>query len=74
MSKTYRAAYFYEVESNGVGLVLTGEEHASLSDEALIEEAVAEAHRAGLIGADEEANQVTEQRLRSCLVIGDWTE
>ena len=57
---TFRAAYVGDC-------VLTGPEHAHLDDEALLAEAVAEAHRAGLIGDD--AHQIAP----TDIVIGEWT-
>jgi hypothetical protein len=59
---TFRACYIpADPESNGVGVRLTGEEHANLSDAELFAEARAELHRLG------ESPYVT-------LFIGDWTE
>lgn len=67
MSTTYRAAYYAAPQSTGV--LLTQPEHASLSDTDLIAEAMAEAERAGLLGAECPADA-----FRACIVIGDWTE
>ena len=64
---TYRAAYFSNI-------VLTSEDQAGLSDAELRTEALAEAKRAGLIGSDAEANQVSEEEFADGLLVGNWTE
>ena len=70
---TYRAAYIGDT-------VLTGPEHSDLSDEALINEAVAEADRGDLISQDGDVpaamcgNRLSEAALRAAIRIGDWTE
>lgn len=69
---TYRAAFF--LADNGASTVLTTEAHASLSDDALRAEALAEADRARLIGDDTEAGQVTYAAFFDGLRIGNWTE
>lgn len=69
---TFRAAYLAYPQSAGV--VLTGPEHATLSDEALRSEALAEAHRAGIIGTDSDAHQTTPEDFERLLCIGDWKE
>ncbi len=69
-STTYRAAYL----ARGAGVVLTRPEHAGLSDAELRAAALAEAMRAGLIGDDAEANQLTAEQFADALVVGDWTE
>jgi hypothetical protein len=75
MSTTYRAAYYLNATSaNASGLVLTLPEHASMTDDALKAEAADEARRAGLIGTDRDAGQVSETEFSDCLHIGDWTE
>lgn len=66
---TYRAAYYAAPQSTGI--VLTAPEHAVLSDDALIAEAMAEAERAGLYGGDD---KLTEGQFRADLHIGEWTE
>lgn len=57
--RTYRAAYWTDGQGE---LVLTAPEHASLSDEALLSEARAEAERAGV--------DLSGGRIE----IGDWTD
>lgn len=59
-AETYRAAYWTDHE--GGELVLTGPEHAHLSDEELILEARAEAERADL------------DLSYGAVLVGDWTE
>lgn len=67
---TYRAAYLNLPQSAGV--VLTLPEHANLDDGALKAEALAEAHRAGLVGHQADAGQISEATFFSLLCIGDW--
>ena len=68
MSTTaYRACYYTDGQSE---TVLTLPEHVELSDDALREEAVAEAHRADIVGEDNP--RITETVLRGGLRIGDW--
>ena len=69
-STTYRAAYV----NRGAGIVLTTPEQAGMSDAELRAAALAEAMRAGLIGDDAEANQLTAEQFAEALAIGDWTE
>ena len=57
---TYKAAYW--TDGKGAEIVLTRPEHAHLSDEELIAEALREAESAGLDLSDGE------------IVVGDWTE
>lgn len=57
---TYRAAYW--TDGKGAEVVLTGPEHAHLSDEELIAEARKEAESAGLDLSYGE------------IVVGEWTE
>ena len=62
---TYRAAYWTNYDRDhldGGEVVLTGPEHADLSDEELLRQALAEMDRAGL--------ETGEGRV----VIGEWTE
>lgn len=66
---TYRAAMYIEPQS--VGLVLTGPEHATMSDADLIAEAMAEASRAGLYGGED---KLTEDEFRARVIVGEWTE
>lgn len=68
---TYRAA-IYRHPSTGQETALTGPEHAHLPRAELVEEAVAEARRADLIG--DEYPRVTEDELRSRLYIGQWSD
>lgn len=67
---TYRAAYI----NRGAGTVLTTPEQSGLADAELRAAAHAEAMRAGLIGADAEANQLSEDEFAAALVVGEWTE
>ena len=69
MTTTYRACYYLTADLQGE-TVLTGPEHAHLSDDALRAEAAAEAERAGIIG---DAPGITTGELRDGLRIGDWT-
>ena len=70
---TYRAAYLNFPQSAGV--VLTQPEHAGLDDAALRAEALAEAHRAGMIAAEpDDAGRITEEQFADLLQIGDWKE
>lgn len=69
---TFRAAYIAPAQS--AGILLTTEDQAHLSDAELTNAALEEARNAGLIGTDEDANQITEDDFRDQLVIGDWTE
>jgi hypothetical protein len=65
---TYRAAYVNDV-------VLTGPEHAHLSDEDLIDVAVAQAKAAGILGedyVDSEDNRLGI--IKSDVKIGPWTD
>lgn len=66
--ETYRAA-IYRAES-GDEQVMTAPEDAHLSDEELIERAMAEAHAAGLIG--DEWPRVPEEEYRARLYVGEW--
>jgi len=63
---TYRACYYTAPSCQG-DIVLTTPEQASLSDEALIAAAVAEAERAGILG-----DSLTLDELREGLSIGDY--
>lgn len=74
MSTTYRAAYFAPATGNGVGIVLTSEDQAGMTDAELRAAAHATAVDSGLIGDDAEANQVTEDQFADGLHIGMWTE
>lgn len=67
---SFRAAYLLR---DGSETLLTGPEHAALSDDALRTEAYTEALRAGLIDADGWP-ALTEEAFRASLVIGLWTE
>lgn len=73
---TYRACY--RTTSDGQGeTVLTGPEHASWDDDALIAEAIAEAERAGIVSADADPDDdhdpsLSYEQLRAGLQIGDW--
>jgi len=69
--KTYRACAYFTEDGQGSTL-LTGPEHAALDDQALIEEAVAEAYRGDIIGHDEA--RVTEGQLRAGLRICSWAD
>lgn len=60
MAHTYRAAYW--TDGQGGELLLTAPEHATLSGEALLAEARAEAERAGV--------DLSYGRIE----IGDWTD
>lgn len=62
----YRACYAQSADGQGE-VVLTGEEHSHMSDDELVEEAIAEARRAGIV--DEWGG---EDALRSSLRIGAW--
>jgi len=70
---TYRAAYLAYPQSAGV--VLTGPEHAGLSDDALRAEALAEALRADIVcdheGDDSRTSRAEFDRL---LCIGEWCD
>jgi len=63
MTNTYRAAILRSSDSQGT-TVLTGPEHATLTDAALLAEAQREIDRAN----------IREQMGDSEVVIGDWTE
>ena len=65
---TYRAVVHTTDDGQGE-LVLTGPEHADWTDEAMIEEAVAEARRGRLID-----DEYAERDLRSHLSIMMWTD
>jgi hypothetical protein len=72
---TYRAAYYRAPFFTDT--VLTRPQHASLPDNILIEEAVAEAYRADIVcksSIDPDEPRVTEEALRAGLVIGKWTD
>ena len=69
---TFRAAYIAPAQSTGI--LLTTEEQAHLSDAELTEAALEEARNAGIIGHDEDANQITEEDFREQIVIGNWAE
>lgn len=71
MSTTFRAAYYVQ-NYQSTGILLTSEEHAGLSDEDIRAEAKAEALRAGVIGTDAYADQVTEEDFDAGLVVGDY--
>lgn len=73
MATTYRAAY-YIGKGNSAGVVLTPPEMADQSDDTLRAEAFAEAMRAGLIGPDAEAGQVSEAHFFDGLHVGNWTD
>jgi hypothetical protein len=71
MTTTYRAAYIADS-------VLTGPEHADLSDAAVRAEAMKEARRAGLLDEttdDAEAAfpPLTRDGFEAALCIGNWT-
>ena len=66
--ETYRAAIYRHPE--GEEQVMTLPEEAHLSDEELIERAMAEANAAGLIG--DEWPQVPEEEYRARLYVGEW--
>ena len=70
---TYRACY-YATPGGQAETVLTLPEHAALSDDALLAEALAEADRAGLIGDDDPEDLLTHQQLVDGLTIGEWTD
>ncbi|WP_375455632.1 hypothetical protein [uncultured Methylobacterium sp.] len=70
MPSTFRACYFLAADAQS-DVLLTTEEQAQLSDADLTEAAVAEAHRADLIGDAHPGT--TEADLRAGLVIGDYT-
>ena len=80
MTNTFRAAYFVTADGQS-DICLTSEDQAHLTDDELIEAAVAEAHNAGLIAeSDEDAAHdedaphfVTEAELRDGLHIGEYT-
>lgn len=63
MTKTYRAAILFSSDRQG-STVLTGPEHAALSDADLLAEAQREIDRAN----------IREQMSGSPIEIGDWTE
>ena len=67
---TYRAAIYCAPQSAGV--VLTGPEHAALSDDDLLAEALREAAEAGLIGDD--GDRLTKDEFFAGLHIGEWME
>jgi hypothetical protein len=65
IAANYRAAWFKD-------WVLTGPEHAALSDAELVEEAVAEAYRGDIVcktSNDPDEPRVTEDVLRAGIVI-----
>lgn len=63
---TYRAAYL----KGGVGTVLTGPEHASLSDDELLAEARREIEK---VGAPERYASI-EECMEEGVEIGDWKD
>jgi hypothetical protein len=65
---TYRAAYIYTPGDNTSGLRLTLPEHAHLSDEDLMEKALATVKKDALM--DEDGQPITE----ASICIGDWTD
>lgn len=68
----WRACYYVSADGQ-YDMVMTGPEHAHLTDDELVEEALAEADRAGLIGEDDESHtprDLFEKQLR----IGEWME
>ncbi len=72
MKTTYRAAWFK-------GTVLTGPEHAALSDAELCAEALSFAIEAGIIDLVETDPEtafprLTREQFDAGLTIGDWTE
>ena len=80
----YRAAIFLSTDEQSE-MVMTGPEHATLSEGELIEEAVREADRIGLLRVDEEGlsewdddvwddGRMTEGEFRDNLYIGNWRE
>jgi hypothetical protein len=76
-STTYRAAYF--LAEDGGCIVLTRSEHASMSDEELAAEALAEAQRMDMIDmikTDPAAAwpRLTRQQFAAGLTIGEWRE
>ena len=62
---TYRAAYFND-------MAMTTPEQSDLSEEALIEAAVAEAHKGNILG--DSHPYVTEEDFRAGLEVGDFTD
>ena len=68
---TYRACY-YLAQDRQSDIVLTGPEHAHLSDDDLIAEAIAEARRGDLVGDD--PPRMTPAELRDGLRIGDYQQ
>ena len=76
MSTTHRAAYLM---FDGACTLLTLPAHASLSDEAMSAEALAEALRADIIDMAEDDDEAAAPRLTraafdGALTIGDWSE
>lgn len=73
----YRAAYF--LAQNGNCTLLTGPEHAHLTDDELCAEALAEAQRGDIIDMDETDPEaafprITREQFVDGLHIGEWTE
>jgi len=68
--RSYRACYYLSADGQSE-TVLTGPEHANLSDNQLFAEAIAEAVRADIIGDGD--GRIPANRLEGGLRIGTWT-
>lgn len=66
-----RACYWLAADGQGDVLLAGGGDQADLSDDELIEAAVAVGHDQGFIGDDEELRQQSEADFRGCLRIGE---